>query len=520
MLTARDEETDRIIGLEMGADDYLTKPFAARELLARINAVLRRTRMLPPNLQVTEAGSCCWPSATGSSTPRAAPARGDGTWWSRSAAASTACCASSSTIRSGCSRDQLLNLTQGATPTSSTARSTCWSAACASAWATTRASRATSRPCAARAMCSPAGGDCSRAPMNAAVVLGPGEPGVSELGSRGADIASMIRDAVGDKFPMTIEAIPGPGHRLQAHLTLSDGKPLTIDVRPKPLPLAQWLPYVLAVQLILLILCCWFAVRLALRPLADLANAAEALDPNRNAPRLSESGPSEVAHAATAFNAMRDRIAQYVEERIQILAAISHDLQTPITRMKLRAELADDSIEKEKLVSDLGEIERLVHEGLAYARSAHGDTEKPSRVDIGAFMESLAYDYQDTGKAVTMRETLAGTLETRPHALRRVLTNLIDNALKFGGAAELSVTKAAQGAIVVTVDDRGPGIPDDQLDAVMQPFVRLENSRSRDTGGTGLGLAIAHQLALAIGGSLTLRNREGGGLRAELTLHG
>jgi signal transduction histidine kinase len=351
-------------------------------------------------------------------------------------------------------------------------------------------------------------------------VLGPGEPGVSELGSRGADIASMIRDAVGDKFPMTIEAIPGPGHRLQAHLTLSDGKPLTIDVRPKPLPLAQWLPYVLAVQLILLILCCWFAVRLALRPLADLANAAEALDPNRNAPRLSESGPSEVAHAATAFNAMRDRIAQYVEERIQILAAISHDLQTPITRMKLRAELADDSIEKEKLVSDLGEIERLVHEGLAYARSAHGDTEKPSRVDIGAFMESLAYDYQDTGKAVTMRETLAGTLETRPHALRRVLTNLIDNALKFGGAAELSVTKAAQGAIVVTVDDRGPGIPDDQLDAVMQPFVRLENSRSRDTGGTGLGLAIAHQLALAIGGSLTLRNREGGGLRAELTLHG
>jgi signal transduction histidine kinase len=284
------------------------------------------------------------------------------------------------------------------------------------------------------------------------------------------------------------------------------------------MPLAQWLPYVLVAQFVLLILCTWFAVRQAIRPLVNLANAADALDPNKKTPRLSEAGPSEVAYAATAFNSMRDRIAHYLEERVQILAAISHDLQTPITRMKLRAEIAEDSIEKEKLVQDLAEIERLVHEGIAYARSAHGSTEKSSRIDVGSFIESLAYDYQDTGKAVTVIERIDGAIVTRPHALRRILTNLIDNALKFGGTAEICVEKDISGTVLIKVQDQGPGIPEDQLDAVMQPFFRLEQSRNRGTGGTGLGLAISQQLALAIGGSLRLRNREGGGLSAEISI--
>jgi len=349
-------------------------------------------------------------------------------------------------------------------------------------------------------------------------VLGPGLPGVPDLSARGADIAARIQEAGGRRHPVKIESIPGDGKRLQAHLTLSDGSPLTIDVHPAPLPLAQWLPYVLAIQLVLLLLCCWFAVRLAIRPLADLARAADALDPDRPAPRLSEAGPAEVAHAAMAFNAMRDRIAHYVEERVRILAAISHDLQTPITRMTLRAEMAEDSAGKDKLVQDLAEIQRLVREGLAYARSTHGDAEAAARIDIASFIESLAYDYQDTGKAVTTAGRIDGAIVTRPHALRRILTNLIDNALKFGGAAELSVRRDAGSAVVIAVLDRGPGIPEDQLEAVMQPFFRLEQSRSRETGGTGLGLAIAQQLALAIGGMLALRNRDGGGLCAEVTL--
>ena len=136
------------------------------------------------------------------------------------------------------------------------------------------------------------------------------------------------------------------------------------------MPLAAWLPYVLAIQLFLLILCTWFAVRLAIRPLLRLAAAATALGPSQKAARLDETGPTEVAYAASAFNAMRDRIAHYLDERVQILAAISHDLQTPITRMQLRAEIADESPEKERLISDLTKIERLVREGVAYARSA------------------------------------------------------------------------------------------------------------------------------------------------------
>ncbi|MEZ2126337.1 MULTISPECIES: ATP-binding protein [unclassified Sinorhizobium] len=350
-------------------------------------------------------------------------------------------------------------------------------------------------------------------------VLGTGLAGVAELPKRDAEIAAKIQQAVGQNYPVRVESIPGDGKRLQAHLTLSDGSPLTIDVNPAGvMPLADWLPYVLVAQLVLLVLCSWFAVRQAIRPLVNLARAADTLDPNKKTPRLSETGPREVAYAATAFNAMRDRIAHYLEERVQILAAISHDLQTPITRMKLRAEIAEDSVEKEKLVQDLGEIERLVKEGVAYARSAHGNSEKSARIDIGSFIESLAYDYQDTGKAVEVTEKIDGAIVTRPHALRRILTNLVDNALKFGGSAEICVQRDADEQIVIKVLDRGRGIPEDQLEAVMQPFFRLEQSRNRGTGGTGLGLAIAQQLAVAIGGALRLRNREDGGLSAEISI--
>jgi signal transduction histidine kinase len=294
---------------------------------------------------------------------------------------------------------------------------------------------------------------------------------------------------------------------------------LTIDVTPKGImPIASWLPYVFVVQMLVIVLCTWFAVRLAIRPLAELAAAADALDPNKKGEALNDRGPSEVAHAAKAFNAMRDRIAHYLEERVQILAAISHDLQTPITRMRLRADIADESPEKTKLLQDLGEIERLVQDGIAYARSAHGNGEKSSRIDLASFIESICYDYQDTGKSVEILGLIQGTVATKPHALRRILTNFIDNALKFAGAAEISVERRDTGDVVITVLDRGPGIPPDQIESAMQPFFRLEQSRNRNTGGTGLGLAIAQQLAQTLGGSVRLYNRDGGGLAAEVAI--
>ncbi|MDB5910179.1 MAG: two-component sensor histidine kinase [Massilia sp.] len=349
-------------------------------------------------------------------------------------------------------------------------------------------------------------------------VLGSGMAGVPELSARGTEIAGKIRDAVGGRYAIAVESVPGPRERLQAHLTLSDGKPLTVDIKPAMKPLTQWLPYVLVAQLLLLALCSWFAVRLAIRPLANLADAADSLDLSKNVPRLQESGPAEVAHAATAFNSMRDRISHYLQERVQILAAVSHDLQTPITRMRLRAEMSDDSPARDKLLHDLAEIERLVHEGIAYARSAHGSTEAPVRIDLGSFLESMVFDYQDTGNAVAMQRPVTAALTTRAHALRRILTNLIDNALKFGGKAEVDAEILTDGRVAIRVRDRGQGIPEDQLEAVFQPFFRLEQSRNRGTGGTGLGLAIAQQLATAINGTLTLRNRPEGGLEAELLI--
>ncbi len=353
---------------------------------------------------------------------------------------------------------------------------------------------------------------------NYRLVLGPGLPGVSDISRRGAEIADRIEEAAGHRFPLRVESIPGDGKRLQAHLTLSDGAPLTIDVTPRGvMPLAEWLPYVFAAQMALLVLCTWFAVRQAIQPLSKLAAAAEALDPSKQGSPMSDNGPTEVAHAARAFNAMRDRIAHYLEERVQILAAISHDLQTPITRMRLRADMADDTPEKEKLVSDLREIERLVQDGIAYARSSHGNGEKTFRIDLVSFIDSIAYDYQDTGKAVSVLGVVQGTAITKPHALRRILTNFIDNAIKFAGSAEISVTRSGEGDIIVTVLDRGPGIPEYMLNDAMQPFFRIETSRNRDTGGTGLGLAIAHQLAATMGGSVRLYNRQGGGLAAEVS---
>jgi signal transduction histidine kinase len=344
-------------------------------------------------------------------------------------------------------------------------------------------------------------------------MLGPGQDGepLESHGSR--EMAGMIAAALGPQYPTRASLLFRNPERFQVHVRLRDGTPMVIEVQPSVMPLAKWLPYVLAMQLALLLLCAWAAVRLATRPLARLAKAAEGVRPDGNGERLPSGGPTEVAQAAAAFNAMQDRIARYMKERLQILASISHDLQTPITRLKLRAEAMDTVPEREKMLDDLDQMQHLVREGIAYARSAHGDSEAPVRVDLDAFLDSLVLDYMDTGRAVTFDGRVGAPVVTRPQALRRVVGNLIDNALNYAGAAE--VLASGEGNVaVIRVRDRGPGIPEDELAKVLEPFYRLEASRNRDTGGTGLGLAIAQQLADSIGATLTLRNRAGGGLEA------
>ena len=350
-------------------------------------------------------------------------------------------------------------------------------------------------------------------------VLGHGQPGMPLTSQRSWGLVHRIEKEVGPGYHVQADSASTHPERYQVHFTLHDGSALTLEVMPHGVPpVAQWLPIVLVLQLILLLVCTWLAVRLATRPLAQLAHVAETMTPTADGPRMSEEGPTEVAQAALAFNTMQDRIARHLKERLHILASISHDLQTPITRMRLRAESLDEGEERQKILSDLHEMEHLVREGVAYARSAHGGAEVPVRMDVKAFLESLVFDYQDIGKPVTLAESIGGAAMVRAQALRRVLGNLIDNALKYGGTAEVSAWRNKQGAMCMAVCDRGPGIPDDQLEQVLQPFYRLESSRSRDTGGTGLGLAIAAQLTRAIGGSLQLSNREGGGLAAVVTL--
>ena len=329
--------------------------------------------------------------------------------------------------------------------------------------------------------------------------------------------AASIVKAIGSDYRLTFQEIPGPNAHFQAHLNLADGAPLTIDVTPAPVPVARWLPVVLLIQLAVLMLCTWLAVHLAIGPLTRLAQAVDNLDPDQPGVQLDESGPREVRYAAVAFNALQARIAAHLKERMQLLAAISHDLQTPITRMKLRVEVMDEGVEKDKFGSDLDEMEHLVREGVAYARSMDSSTEATCRVNLDAFLDSLVFDYQDSGAQVERHGSSGTLLETRPHALRRVLVNLVDNALKFAGAAELQVSREGS-TTIIRVLDNGPGIPGDELDDVLKPFYRVEGSRNRSTGGTGLGLAIAHQLIQAMGGRLTLSNREQGGLCAQIEL--
>jgi signal transduction histidine kinase len=224
------------------------------------------------------------------------------------------------------------------------------------------------------------------------------------------------------------------------------------------------------------------------------------------------SGPTEVRRAADAFNAMQRRLQQHVRERTNMLAAITHDLQTPLTRLRLRLEKVDDEPLREKLVGDLSAMKALVDEGLELARSA--ETSEPRvMLDLDSVLESLVEDAADAGGDASFEQGCQAVMQLRPLATSRLFSNLIDNALKYGGSATVSATSEG-GAVSVRVRDRGPGLPEDMLEKVFDPFVRVDDSRSRQTGGAGLGLTIARTLAEKNGATLTLRNHPEGGLEA------
>jgi signal transduction histidine kinase len=235
-----------------------------------------------------------------------------------------------------------------------------------------------------------------------------------------------------------------------------------------------------------------------------------------NAPPLPESGLLEVRRAALAFNQMQERIRRFVEDRTQMIAAIAHDLGTPITRLRLRAEYVEDEEQHQKMLADLSEMEEMMTATLAFARD-DGATEPREIFDLNSLLQSICDDLSDAGHTVGFQPEGRLPYAFRLVALRRAFTNLLDNAVTYGESARLSVEENPE-AIVVRIDDDGPGIPAELREEVFKPFQRLEASRSRETGGTGLGLTVARTIIRGHGGDIELKNRTEGGLRVEVTL--
>jgi signal transduction histidine kinase len=349
--------------------------------------------------------------------------------------------------------------------------------------------------------------------------LGVAPAGAQSTADNDRALATDVTQALSQALSQPVHAAHGTATGVAMHLALhlQDGTPVTVDLAEPRLRVSPWVVGALGAQLALLAGVCALAVRQATRPLAQLTQAAASLAPGQVAPPLPEAGPHEVAQAARAFNRMRERINEHLSERTQMLAAISHDLQTPITRMRLRADLPLDETTRDKLQADLAQMQHLVEQGLAYARSAHATQEPEVPTDLVALLESIVADYQDASLSVHWLGGQACTLSTRPRALRRAMGNLIDNALKFAGQAEVSLA-FENGQAVVKVMDRGPGIPEGELDKVLQPFYRIEGSRNPGTGGTGLGLAIVQRLLPHCRAQLHLAAREGGGLQASIRI--
>lgn len=260
------------------------------------------------------------------------------------------------------------------------------------------------------------------------------------------------------------------------------------------------------------------AVRWATRPLQQLAGAAKAFARDLNAPALEEVGPVEVHRAAEAFNFMQQRLRQLVIERSRALAAVSHDLRTPLMRMRLRAELIDDAGLQAKFNADIDTMQAMVNGILSYLQGLESD-EAIRTIDVTGLVSSVVEDQRALGRDVTFEEAddRERTLEGRLTLLTRALTNLIDNGVLHGGVVVVRIEASAE-CMRIIVEDNGPGIPHDQLERVTEPFVRLDTSRPIASGSVGLGLAIARDAAACHGGRLVLRNRDGGGLHAALEL--
>ncbi len=367
-------------------------------------------------------------------------------------------------------------------------------------------------------------------------------------GPHAAMFSAVLRAALGDERPVrvTIAGTPptwtpgpagvsghhpmgapmGPGmHRFPPNgvsflvqVPLQDGTWATFDtqVTQESANLPWRVLLTLAVLLAAVLLLSYIAVRWVTRPLHLLASAADELGRDINRPPLPEGGPIEVSRAAHAFNTMQTRLVRFIDERTRLLTAMSHDLKTPLTRMRLRAEMLEDGTLRAKFEADLLEMEAMVTQTLEFMRGL-GNREPAQLVDVMGLLESVQADNEAMGRTVTVAGVITRPWNGALQLLKRCVSNLVDNAVLYGKRAEIFVEERPD-LLTIRVRDGGPGIPESEIDKAFEPFYRLEGSRSRETGGTGLGLSIARNIAQMHGGDVRLRNHEEGGLEATLTL--
>lgn len=315
---------------------------------------------------------------------------------------------------------------------------------------------------------------------------------------------------------------PRPGGLLVS-LRFPDSGWLNLRVElppPRPWHSETFLVAFVLMTLAAALLILW-AVRRLTRPVRALAAAADRLGRDVNTPPLPEQGPEEVATAARAFNTMAERIRRFVGDRTQMLAAIGHDLRTPITRLRLRAEFLEDDEQRRKMLADLDEMEAMITATLAFARD-DAAAEPSVPLDLAALCRTVLDEAADARPEAVERICYDGpehlTVQARPVALKRALANLVSNALNYGGSVRGRLSAPQGGMVRLAIEDEGPGVPEADLESVFQPFRRLEGSRNRETGGVGLGLPIARNILRAHGGDVVLRNLPAGGLQALVTL--
>lgn len=277
------------------------------------------------------------------------------------------------------------------------------------------------------------------------------------------------------------------------------------------------LPFsIMASMIPVLLVASFFAWRIA-RPVQRLADAAERVGRGETVPPLPLQGPGELQETTLAFNAMQARITRFVQDRMHLLAAVSHDLRTPITALKLRAEMVDDAALRTAMTRTLDEMGEMVEATLGFAREE--SQQEPTRMlELVALVEAIADERQSLGHAVTASSSVVRLpYRCRPASLRRAVNNLVDNAVRYAGSARIRL-ETNDSSVLITVEDDGPGVPEAMLETLFEPFTRLETSRSSETGGVGLGLAIVRSCVHAHGGEVRLHNRPEGGLSAVVTL--